>query len=45
MRHRDKENKQTNSKEQTPSWEATSASATQEIPRILRNTNVHYPVH
>ena len=31
--------------EQTPTWEATSSSATQEIPRILRNSKVHYRIH
>jgi hypothetical protein len=31
--------------EQSPSWEANSHSATQEIPRPLRNPKVHYRVH
>jgi hypothetical protein len=26
-------------------WEATSCSATQEIPNILRNLDVYYSVH
>jgi hypothetical protein len=30
---------------QSPSWEAKRSSASQEIPRILRNQNVHYPIH
>jgi hypothetical protein len=35
----------TNSVEQSPSWEANSHSASQEIPRLLRNPNVHHRVH
>jgi hypothetical protein len=31
--------------EQTPSWEATSFSASQQIPRILWNPEVHYSIH
>jgi hypothetical protein len=30
---------------QRPSWEADSSSASQEIPRNLRNTKVHYRIH
>ena len=37
--------KQTNSTEQSPSWEANRLSASQEIPHILRNPNVHYRNH
>ena len=36
---------QSNSKEQSPSWEADSLSATQEIPRILWNPQVHHFSH
>jgi hypothetical protein len=31
--------------EQSPSWEANSFSASQEIPRILWNLEVHFRVH
>jgi len=30
--------------EQNPSWKARSSSASQEIPSILLNPKVHYPV-
>jgi hypothetical protein len=33
------------SQKHSPSWEADSRSASEEIPRILRNNNVHYRVH
>ena len=34
----------TNCMEQSPSWEANWSSASQEIPRILWNPEVHYPL-
>jgi hypothetical protein len=35
----------TYSVKQSPSWEASWFSASQEIPRILWNTNVYYHIH
>jgi hypothetical protein len=35
----------TNSMQQSPSWEANSHSASQEIPHLLWNPKVHYHVH
>jgi hypothetical protein len=35
----------TNSMEQSPSWEAKTSWATQEIPRISWNPKVHHSIH
>jgi hypothetical protein len=35
----------TNSMEQSPSWEAKTSSATQEIPRIPWKPKVHHRIH
>ena len=37
-------NQQTNSVGRSPSWDITGPSGSQQIPRILRNPNVHYRV-
>ena len=31
--------------EQSPSWETSSSSASQEIPFILRNPTIHQHIH
>jgi len=31
--------------EQSPTWESNTHSASQEIPRLLRNPKIHYHVH
>jgi hypothetical protein len=36
---------QTNFTEPSPSWEAANCAATQELPSILWNPEVHYPFH
>ena len=35
----------TNSMGQSPSWEANRSSASQKIPRILRNPELHYRIY
>jgi len=45
MRKKRNNNNNNYSMEQSPSWEANRVSASQEIPLILCNPNVHYRIH
>jgi hypothetical protein len=38
-------NKQTNSLELSPSWEAANSAVTKKFPNILRNPKAHYRIH
>jgi len=40
-----RKDQRTNYMEQSPSWDADSLSASQEIPLVLCNPKVHYSVH